>query len=176
MGGEPWCEVDAEIRIRGLDASRVSPAYCRVRRYLARNETNSASTSNVYRPLQLFGEVLERVRADHVEKPDSKLIEAAINGMLMSLDPHSYYGYPYNGFSRPWSKLRLVRSAISILGCCRSPQPIFTDWVFPHPGWHSSRLDDGSLRRDIPCKARVAAAECLELRADSRERGTDVAV
>jgi carboxyl-terminal processing protease len=57
--------------------------------------TNSATSSEVYRQLQLFGEVLERVRSDYVEKPnDSKLIEAAINGMLTSLDPHSYYLNP----------------------------------------------------------------------------------
>ena len=48
-----------------------------------------------YRQFQLFGEVLEYVRSDYVEKPDdSKLIEAAINGMLSSLDPHSYYLNP----------------------------------------------------------------------------------
>ena len=35
------------------------------------------------------------MRSDYVEKPDdSKLIEAAINGMLNSLDPHSYYLNP----------------------------------------------------------------------------------
>ena len=62
---------------------------------LARNETNSATTSEIYRQFQLFGEVLEYVRSDYVEKPDdSKLIEAAINGMLSSLDPHSYYLNP----------------------------------------------------------------------------------
>jgi carboxyl-terminal processing protease len=43
----------------------------------------------------LFGEVLERVNSDYVEKPDdSKLIEAAINGMLSALDPHSSYLNP----------------------------------------------------------------------------------
>ena len=40
-------------------------------------------------------DVFERVRADYVEPPDeSKLIEAAINGMLSSLDPHSSYMSP----------------------------------------------------------------------------------
>ena len=62
---------------------------------LARNEINSATTSDLYRQFQLFGEVLEYVRSDYVEKPDdSKLIEAAINGMLSSLDPHSFYLNP----------------------------------------------------------------------------------
>ena len=62
---------------------------------LAHGLTNSTTDSELYRQLQLFGEVLERVRSDYVEKPDdSKLIEDAINGMLMSLDPHSYYLNP----------------------------------------------------------------------------------
>ena len=62
---------------------------------LARSETATAANSDIYRQLDLFGEVLERVRADYVEKPDdSKLIESAINGMLMALDPHSAYLNP----------------------------------------------------------------------------------
>ena len=62
---------------------------------LARGLTNSTTDSELYRQLNLFGEVLERTRSDYVEKPnDSKLIEAAINGMLTSLDPHSYYLNP----------------------------------------------------------------------------------
>jgi carboxyl-terminal processing protease len=62
---------------------------------LARSESASAANSEIYRQLDLFGEVLERVRADYVEKPeDSKLIESAINGMLMALDPHSAYLNP----------------------------------------------------------------------------------
>src|SRR6476661_4300465 len=62
---------------------------------LARSETASAANSEIYRQLDLFGEVLERVRADYVEKPeDAKLIESAINGMLMALDPHSAYLNP----------------------------------------------------------------------------------
>ena len=62
---------------------------------LARSQTASAANSEIYRQLDLFGEVLERVRADYVEKPDdSKLIESAINGMLTALDPHSAYLNP----------------------------------------------------------------------------------
>jgi carboxyl-terminal processing protease len=50
------------------------------------------STSDTYRQLDLFGEVFERVRADYVEQvTDEQLVEAAINGMLSSLDPHSSY-------------------------------------------------------------------------------------
>ncbi|MEL6871511.1 MAG: S41 family peptidase [Pseudomonadota bacterium] len=56
--------------------------------------TYSAPTpqTDIYKQLDLFGDVLERVRADYVEKPDDgKLIESAINGMLASLDPHSAF-------------------------------------------------------------------------------------
>ena len=48
--------------------------------------------SQTYRQLNLFGDVFERVRANYVDEIDVKdLIEAAINGMLTSLDPHSSY-------------------------------------------------------------------------------------
>lgn len=54
--------------------------------------TATANTSETYRYLNLFGDVFERVRADYVEEvTDKQLIEAAINGMLTSLDPHSSY-------------------------------------------------------------------------------------
>ncbi len=62
---------------------------------LARSQSASAANSEIYRQLDLFGEVLERVRSDYVEKPeDAKLIESAINGMLTALDPHSAYLNP----------------------------------------------------------------------------------
>ncbi len=52
----------------------------------------AAKSSDVYEQLDLFGDIFERVRAQYVEEVDSKkLIEAAINGMLTSLDPHSNY-------------------------------------------------------------------------------------
>jgi carboxyl-terminal processing protease len=51
-----------------------------------------ADTQETYQLLNLFGDVFERVRRDYVEEvSDKKLIEAAINGMLTSLDPHSGY-------------------------------------------------------------------------------------
>lgn len=44
------------------------------------------------RMLDLFGDVFDKVKSDYVEEVDDKeLIEAAINGMLSSLDPHSSY-------------------------------------------------------------------------------------
>ncbi len=51
-----------------------------------------AASSDTYRQLNLLGDVIEKVRTDYVEKPDEqKLVEAAISGMLASLDPHSSY-------------------------------------------------------------------------------------
>ncbi len=50
------------------------------------------SDQGTFRSLKLFGDVFERVRAEYVEEVgDEELIEAAISGMLTSLDPHSSY-------------------------------------------------------------------------------------
>ncbi len=55
----------------------------------------SARNSNVYEQLDLFGDIFERIRAQYVEEVDAgELIEAAIDGMLTSLDPHSSYLSP----------------------------------------------------------------------------------
>ena len=52
----------------------------------------AAANADAYAQLNLFGEVFERIKSDYVEKPDdAKLIEASINGMVTSLDPHSRY-------------------------------------------------------------------------------------
>ena len=52
----------------------------------------STYASETYRQLNLFGDVFERVKSEYVDKvSDKKLIEAAINGMLTSLDPHSSF-------------------------------------------------------------------------------------
>ncbi|EEW26886.1 carboxyl-terminal protease [Rhodobacter ferrooxidans] len=59
---------------------------------IAQEATRSAS---VYEQLDLFGDIFERIRAQYVEEVQTdKLIEAAINGMLTSLDPHSSYMAP----------------------------------------------------------------------------------
>lgn len=55
----------------------------------------AAKNSTVYEQLDLFGDIFERIRNQYVEEVDTnKLIEAAINGMLTSLDPHSSYLAP----------------------------------------------------------------------------------
>ncbi|QJF49832.1 S41 family peptidase [Roseobacter ponti] len=56
---------------------------------------DSAKSGNVYEQLDLFGDIFERIRAQYVEEVDAgELIEAAIDGMLTSLDPHSSYLSP----------------------------------------------------------------------------------
>lgn len=55
----------------------------------------NSQNANVYEQLDLFGDIFERIRAQYVEEVDAKdLIEAAIDGMLTSLDPHSSYLSP----------------------------------------------------------------------------------
>ncbi len=51
-----------------------------------------ARETSVYEQLDLFGDIFERIRVQYVEQvEDEELIEAAISGMLQSLDPHSSY-------------------------------------------------------------------------------------
>jgi len=58
-------------------------------------EADSATTT--YEQLDLFGDIFERIRAAYVDEvDDQELIRAAINGMLISLDPHSSYLPPQN--------------------------------------------------------------------------------
>ncbi len=55
----------------------------------------NARSSSVYEQLDLFGDIFERIRSQYVEQVDEgELIEAAIDGMLTSLDPHSSYLSP----------------------------------------------------------------------------------
>src|SRR5437867_842184 len=51
-----------------------------------------AAAGDAYRQLSLLSAVFERVRAEYVDQPDdNKLVESAIFGMLIGLDPHSSY-------------------------------------------------------------------------------------
>ncbi len=51
--------------------------------------------ASIYEQLDLFGDIFERIRSQYVEEVEAEeLIEAAINGMLTSLDPHSSYLSP----------------------------------------------------------------------------------
>jgi len=60
--------------------------------FLHAEEKGDKGGPSTYDMLKLFGDVFDRVRQDYVEPVKEKdLIEAAINGMLSSLDPHSSY-------------------------------------------------------------------------------------
>ena len=51
-----------------------------------------SSQTEMYQLLKVFGDVVQRIRAEYVEPVNDKdLIENAINGMLTGLDPHSSY-------------------------------------------------------------------------------------
>lgn len=58
----------------------------------AKDKSKDNDPAQTYQMLSLFSEVFEKVRADYVEEvSDKELIEAAIQGMLTSLDPHSNF-------------------------------------------------------------------------------------
>lgn len=60
--------------------------------YAAEDKQTKENPADTYEMLNLFGEVLERTKTSYVEDvTDKKLIESALNGMLVSLDPHSSY-------------------------------------------------------------------------------------
>jgi len=51
-----------------------------------------SSHTDMYQLLKVFGDVMQRVRAEYVDPVDDKdMVENAINGMLTGLDPHSSY-------------------------------------------------------------------------------------
>ena len=60
-------------------------------------ESNANQTDNLYKKLDLFSDVLETLNNEYVDQVDeSKVLDAAINGMLQSLDPYSSYMSPEN--------------------------------------------------------------------------------
>ena len=59
------------------------------------NLTNSYSANELYEKIDLFGEVLEKIKKDYVDDVNqSKMMDSAINGVLQSLDPYSAYMSP----------------------------------------------------------------------------------
>jgi carboxyl-terminal processing protease len=58
-------------------------------------EKSFSENSDIYKKIDLFGEVLEKISEDYVDEVDkSKSMDAAINGLLQSLDPYSAYMTP----------------------------------------------------------------------------------
>ncbi len=59
---------------------------------LKSHSASSASDSDIYKKIDLFSEVLDRINKEYVEEIDQgEVMEAAINGVLQSLDPYSAY-------------------------------------------------------------------------------------
>ena len=55
----------------------------------------NSSENNIYKKIDLFGEVLEKINKEYVDDVDqSESMDSAINGLLQSLDPYSAYMSP----------------------------------------------------------------------------------
>ena len=53
------------------------------------------SKNDLYDKIDLFGEVLEKIKKDYVDDVNqSEMMDSAINGVLQSLDPYSSYMSP----------------------------------------------------------------------------------
>ena len=58
-------------------------------------EKSFSENNDIYKKIDLFGEVLEKINKEYVDEVDqSKSMDAAINGLLQSLDPYSAYMTP----------------------------------------------------------------------------------
>ena len=54
--------------------------------------TYTFGNNKLYEKIDLFSEVLEKIKEDYVEEVDqSEVMDSAINGVLQSLDPYSTY-------------------------------------------------------------------------------------
>ena len=59
------------------------------------NFNYSQAKEDLYKKIDLFGEVLENIKKDYVDEVDqSSMMDSAINGVLQSLDPYSAYMSP----------------------------------------------------------------------------------
>ena len=55
----------------------------------------NSSENNIYKKIDIFGEVLEKINKEYVDEINqSESMDAAINGLLQSLDPYSAYMSP----------------------------------------------------------------------------------
>ena len=53
------------------------------------------SNNELFEKIDIFGEVLEKIKTDYVDDVDqSEIMDSAINGVLQSLDPYSAYMSP----------------------------------------------------------------------------------
>ena len=59
------------------------------------NSTVNTAETDIYKKIDLFGEVLEKINEQYVDEIDqSESMDSAINGLLQSLDPYSAYMSP----------------------------------------------------------------------------------
>ena len=63
--------------------------------FLFLNSTIVYSNNELFEKIDIFGEVLEKIKTDYVDEVNqSKIMDSAINGVLQSLDPYSAYMSP----------------------------------------------------------------------------------
>ena len=63
--------------------------------FLNLNSAHSYSNNELYNKIDLFGEVLEKIKKEYVDEVNQpEMIDSAINGVLQSLDPYSAYMNP----------------------------------------------------------------------------------
>ena len=56
---------------------------------------DAKNTNEIYKKIDLFGEVLETIKEEYVDEVDqADAMDSAINGLLQSLDPYSAYMSP----------------------------------------------------------------------------------
>ena len=63
--------------------------------FLISFEVQANTSDKLYKKIDLFGEVLEKVKEEYVDEVDqAEVMDSAINGVLQSLDPYSAYMSP----------------------------------------------------------------------------------
>ena len=63
--------------------------------FILTGNLHSNTNEKLYKKIDLFGEVLEKIKKEYVEDVDqSEMLDSAINGALQSLDPYSAYMNP----------------------------------------------------------------------------------
>ena len=59
------------------------------------SQSSNSTENDIYKKIDLFGEVLEKINKEYVEEVNqSESMDSAINGLLQSLDPYSAYMSP----------------------------------------------------------------------------------
>lgn len=138
-------------------------------------ERPSNSRAAAFEQLSLFTEVMQRAKADYVEEIDEvAALEAAIDGMLGSLDPHSGYMSPDE-----FEALQVTTSGeYGGLGIEVTMEDGFVKVVTPMDGTPASRagLEPGDLLTHINGKAIVGLSLDDAVEGMRGAPGTDLSV